>query len=160
MARPDAEYRFTRECSTYRVDSLYNGSKTIYVDACPGNIQIDVESRETRHTITLDSDGGSDYEGYDDKLTVYDGDAIDVAFVADDPDKDIERLVFTVDGRKITVDRNDDYVVIDGRRNYIDWQDGRVEIDLRNVESSMAIKSYTTDTAEDYHITFDHDAGV
>lgn len=154
------EYRFTLDGRTYRVDSLYNGSKVIYFDAFPGNIEIEVESRETRHTITLDSDGGSDYEGYDDKLTVYDGDAIDVAFVADDPDKDIERLVFTVDGRKITVDRNDDYVVIDGRRNYIDWQDGRVEIELRNVESSMTIKSYTTDYDEDYHITVDHDGGV
>lgn len=154
------EYRFTLDGRTYRVDSLYNGSKTIYFDAFPGNIQIDVESRETRHTITLDSDGNSDYEGSKDKITVYDGESTDVSFAADDADEDIQRLVFTVNGRIITADRDDDYVTIDGHRCYITWLEGRVEVELRNVESSMTIKSYTTDYDEDYHITVDHDGGV
>lgn len=154
------EYRFTLDGRTYRVDSLYNGSKTIYFDAFPGNIQIDVESRETRHTITLDSDGNSDYEGSRDKITVYDGESADVSFAADDADEDIQRLVFTVNGRKIVADRDDDYVIIDGHRCYITWLEGRVEVELRNVESSMTIKSYTTEYDEDYHIIVDHDGGV
>lgn len=154
------EYRFTLDGRTYRVDTLYNGSRVIYFDSFPGNIEIDVESRETRHTITLEHDGGSDYTDSDGRVVVYDGDTIDVTFTADDADEDIERLVFTVDGRRITADRDDDYVVINGQRCYIDWQDGRVEVELRNVTSSMTIKSYTRDYDEDYHITVDHDGGV
>lgn len=154
------EYRFTLDGRTYRVDTLYNGSRVIYFDSFPGNIEIDVESRDTRHTITLEHDGGSDYTDSDGKVVVYDGDTVDVTFTADDVDEDIERLVFTVNGRKITADRDDDYVMINGQRCYIDWQDGRVEVELRNVTSSMTIKSYTRDYDEDYHITVDHDGGV
>lgn len=156
----DREYRFTLDGRTYRVDTLYDGSRTLYFDAFPGNIYIDVESRETRHTIKLQHDGGSDYDGYEDELVVYDGDSVEVSFLALDEDEDIERLVFTVDGRKITADRGDDYVVINGRRNELSWHDGRVDVTLKDVEDSMTIKSYTTDYDADYHISVDHDGGA
>ena len=154
------EYRFTLDGRIYRVDTLHNGSRVLYFDAFPGNIQIDVTSRETRHTIELQHDADSDYEGYDDSFVLYDGDSATVAFRAADSDEDIQRLVFTVDGRTITADRGDDYVLINGTKNYITWETGRVEVTLRNVESSMTIKSYTKDYDEDYHIAIDHDGGV
>lgn len=154
------EYRFTLDGRSYRVDTLYNGSRILYFDSFPGNIEIDVESRETRHTIKLQSDNDSSYEGYDKEIVVYDGDSVDASFRALDDDEDIERLVFTVNGQKITADRDDDYVVINGQRNYITWENGRVTVTLRNVEDSMTIKSYTTDYDEDYHIAIDHDGGV
>ena len=154
------EYRFTLDGRSYRVDTLYNGSRILYFDAFPGNIQIDVDSRETRHTIKLESDSNSSYDGYDRELVVYDGDTIDVSFRALNESEDIERLVFTVGGQKITADRGDDYVVIGGQRNYLSWANGRVTVTLRNVDRSMTIKSYTKDYDEDYWISIDHDGGV
>ena len=136
------EYRFTLDGRTYRVDTLYNGTRIIYFDAFPGNIEIDVESRESRHTIELQHDENSDYEGRDSDFVVYDGDALDVAFEALHEGEDIQRLVFTVNGQKITADRDDDYVTIDGTRQHLVWLDGRVEVLLSNVSSSMTIKSY------------------
>ena len=77
-----------------------------------------------------------------------------------DSSEDIERLVFTVNGKKITADYDDDYVVIDGTRQYLNWMNGKVEVELRDIQSSMTIKSFTTDYDEDYRITVDHDGGA
>lgn len=154
------EYRFTLDGRAYRVDSLSNGSKVLYFDSFPGNITIDVDSKETRHVITLQHDGDSDFEGSRDEIIVYDGDSETITFKALDSSKDIERLVFTVNGKKITADYDDDYVVIDGTRQYLNWMNGKVEVELRDIQSSMTIKSFTTDYDEDYRITVDHDGGA
>lgn len=154
------EYRFTLDGRAYRVDSLSNGSKVLYFDSFPGNITIDVDSKETRHVITLQHDGDSDFEGSRDEIIVYDGDSETITFKALDSSEDIERLVFTVNGKKITADYDDDYVVIDGTRQYLNWMNGKVEVELRNIQSSMTIKSFTTDYDEDYRITVDHDGGA
>lgn len=154
------EYRFTLDGRAYRVDSLSNGSKVLYFDSFPGNITIDVDSKETRHVITLQHDGDSDFEGSRDEIIVYDGDSETITFKALDSSEDIERLVFTVNGKKITADYDDDYVVIDGTRQYLNWMNGKVEVELRDIQSSMTIKSFTTDYDEDYRITVDHDGGA
>ena len=154
------EYRFTLDGRAYRVDSLPNGSKVLYFDSFPGNITIDVDSKETRHVITLQHDGDSDFEGSRDEIIVYDGDSETITFKALDSSEDIERLVFTVNGKKITADYDDDYVVIDGTRQYLNWMNGKVEVELRDIQSSMTIKSFTTDYDEDYRITVDHDGGA
>ena len=154
------EYRFTLDGRAYRVDSLSNGSKVLYFDSFPGNITIDVDSKETRHVITLQHDGDSDFEGSRDEIIVYDGDSETITFKALDSSEDIERLVFTVNGKKITADYDDDYVVIDGTRQYLNWMNGKVEVELRDIQSSMTIKSFTTNYDEDYRITVDHDGGA
>ena len=153
------EYRFILDGKVYRVDTRYDSSRTLYFDSFPGNVRITVESKESRHTIKLDTDKGCDYEGRTDKLTVDDGGSKTFSFVAL-KDNEIERLIFTIDGKKTEVDRNDSYIRINGTRCPITWETGRVTVTVYDVTEAMTVKASTNSYDEDYMIKIDHDGGV
>jgi len=153
------EYRFILDGRVYRVDTRYDSSRVLYFDSFPGNIRISAESKETRHTITLKTDRGCDYEGNSDKLTVDDGGSKTFSFVALG-DNTIERLVFTYGGKTYTVNEDDSYIRINGTRCPITWEENRVTVTLYDVDKSMTVKANTDYYDEDYVIRVDHDGGV
>lgn len=137
---PDAEY-FYIGSTIYRVghegDTVY-----LYLNPMPGSTEITVSTKSTANSVTLSADNGATYVG--DRVTnVLDGEDLRVTFKPQG-NWQIQRLTITYGGQTYNADVSRDYITVNGSRWPITVQaNGKVSLDMRNINANVQVKAVT-----------------